>query len=158
MIRRCKSMYKWEVLCTLSSKWCYTEINYSYYYIWQDLVYGVAYKIAEKDVTEVIEYLDYREKDGYEQLTVTFYPHDPAFCPFELKIYVADKNNPFYVGPAPLEDIAYQILNSVGPSGRNDDYLFQLANTMRTLVPEVQDDHLYQLEYLVKNIQHTNNK
>ena len=113
-------------------------------------MYGVAYKIAEKDITEVMEYLDYREKDGYEQRTVTFYPCDSAFSPFELKIYVAEKNNPFYVGPAPLEDIAYQILNAVGPSGKNVDYLLQLANTMRILVPEVHDDHLYQLEGLIK--------
>lgn len=99
-----------------------------------------------------MEYLDYREKDGYEQKTVTFYPLNDKIRPFELQIYIADKNNPFYVGPAPLEDIAYQISTSKGPSGRNDDYLFQLAETMRILVPDIYDDHLYELEALVKKL------
>lgn len=99
-----------------------------------------------------MQYLDYREKDGYEQRTVIFHPCNEAIKPFELKIYIADINNPFYVGPAPLEDIAYQILNSEGPSGKNDDYLFKLAETMRILIPNVYDDHLFELEEIVKKL------
>ncbi|KAF8766526.1 putative glutathione-specific gamma-glutamylcyclotransferase 2 [Argiope bruennichi] len=114
-------------------------------------VYGVAYEIAEEDIPEVIEYLDYREKDGYEQIYVTFYPSTEDLKAFELKIYVANTDNPFYLGPASLDDIAKQIFLSEGPSGRNDDYLFQLAETMRKIAPHVKDDHLYQLEKLVKN-------
>lgn len=99
-----------------------------------------------------MEYLDYREKDGYKQRIVKFHPLDEAFQPFQLKIYIADKKNPFFVGPASLEDIAHQIVNAEGPSGRNDEYLFQMAETMRTLVPHVYDEHLYELETLVRQL------
>ncbi|XP_015911553.1 putative glutathione-specific gamma-glutamylcyclotransferase 2 [Parasteatoda tepidariorum] len=118
----------------------------------KDQVYGIAYKIAEKDISFVKDYLDYREKDGYQQKTVTFYPCDEDLKPFNLSIYIGDTNNPFYLGPAPLNVIAKQISKSEGPSGRNDEYLFQLAETMKKLLPNVYDDHLYELEALVKEM------
>ncbi|GIY20553.1 putative glutathione-specific gamma-glutamylcyclotransferase 2, partial [Caerostris extrusa] len=120
-------------------------------------VHGMAYEIAETDIPEVIEYLDYREKDGYQQLRVTFCPSSTDLDPFELSIYVANTENPYYLGPAPIEDIAKQIFLSVGPSGRNDDYLLQLAETMRKIAPNIKDDHLYELEKLVKDMKMINN-
>lgn len=125
------------------------------FYFSKDQVYGIAYKIAEHDIPSVVEYLDYREKQGYEQNTVTFYPSSEDLKPFQLSIYIAETENSFYLGPAPLETIARQISQSQGPSGRNDDYLFQLANAMRKLAPHVNDCHLYELEELVKKIQIT---
>ncbi|XP_054724661.1 putative glutathione-specific gamma-glutamylcyclotransferase 2 isoform X2 [Uloborus diversus] len=115
-----------------------------------DRVYGVAYKIAEENVSEVTRYLDFREKDGYQQREVTFYPCKEYLKPIELTIYIGDISNPFYLGPAPLDIIAKQIYESEGPSGRNDDYLFQLAETIRTLIPNIYDEHLFELEKLVK--------
>lgn len=100
----------------------------------------------------VVEYLNFREKDGYDQKVVTFHPLNEDLMPFELSIYIGDTDNPFYLGPASLDDIAQQIYQSVGPSGRNDEYLFNLAETMRTLVPSVEDAHLFQLEKLVKKL------
>ncbi|GFU09670.1 putative glutathione-specific gamma-glutamylcyclotransferase 2 [Nephila pilipes] len=122
----------------------------------EDQVYGVAYEIAEGDIPAVTEYLDYREKDGYQQLCVIFYPCVADLNPFELSIYIASTDNPFYLGPASLELIAKQIFLSVGPSGRNEDYLLQLAETMRKIAPNVKDDHLYELEKLVKNLKMIN--
>ncbi|XP_035216549.1 putative glutathione-specific gamma-glutamylcyclotransferase 2 isoform X2 [Stegodyphus dumicola] len=118
----------------------------------EDQVYGVAYKIAEDDILDVIKYLDFREKDGYQQQTVLFHPYNEELKPFEITIYIGDTSNPFYLGPAPLDIIAKQILHSEGPSGRNDDYLFQLAEAMRNLVPHIYDAHLYELEKLVKSM------
>ncbi|GFQ77938.1 putative glutathione-specific gamma-glutamylcyclotransferase 2 [Trichonephila clavata] len=118
----------------------------------EDQVYGVAYEIDVGDIPAVTEYLDYREKDGYQHLSVIFYPCSTDLKPFELSIYIASTDNPFYLGPAPLEQIAKQIFLSEGPSGRNEDYLLQLAEAMRKIAPNVKDDHLYELEKLVKDL------
>lgn len=117
----------------------------------QEKVWGIAYEIATKDIPEVIDYLDFREKNGYKATWVTFHPKDLHRCPFQAKLYIATPCNQFYLGPAPLFEIAEQILQSEGPSGTNTEYLMNLAQAVRSIDPEITDDHLFQLEVLVKN-------
>jgi len=117
----------------------------------EEKVWGTAYEIAAKDIPKVIDYLDFREKNGYKATWVTFHPKDLHRCPFQAKIYIATPCNEFYLGPAPLSEIAEQILQSKGPSGTNTEYLMNLAQAVRSIHPEITDDHLFQLEALVKN-------
>ncbi|XP_023021779.1 putative glutathione-specific gamma-glutamylcyclotransferase 2 [Leptinotarsa decemlineata] len=109
-------------------------------------VYGIAYKIRDSDIEDVVSHLDFREKDGYERKSVMFYPISSDQKPFEITIYIANQDNINYAGYADLKDIAKQVVKSVGPSGPNIDYVFNLADAMRTLFPSVKDNHLFELE------------
>ncbi|KCV68370.1 hypothetical protein H696_05286 [Fonticula alba] len=118
------------------------------------LVWGVAYRIPASDWPKIKEYLDYREKNGYETHTVAVYANEGDTCPLVEKaiIYVATEDNPEYLGPDSEESIANQIAHSVGPSGDNSEYLFQLQNwTIQH--PKTRCAHIDRLCELVRAIQ-----
>ncbi|XP_059058775.1 putative glutathione-specific gamma-glutamylcyclotransferase 2 [Achroia grisella] len=115
-------------------------------------VWGVAYKIRAQDIEQVTNHLDFREKNGYSKKIVKFFPKDKNLEPFDLTLYVATEENESYAGPASIEDMARQVVKSKGPSGTNKEYLYNLADAMRQLAPEVVDDHLFTLEAAVKNL------
>ena len=80
-----------------------------------------------------------------------FFPNATNINPLNCYTYVAHTENPFWAGDAPLTQIAEQIARAHGPSGTNREYLFQLADAMRR-ISAVPDEHLYQLDQLVKEI------
>lgn len=89
--------------------------------------------------------MDYREKGGYVRSNVIFYPKCGS-DPFEITIYVGTKDNFQYAGEADIDTISKQIVASVGPSGTNVEYVCNLANTMREIAPNVNDEHLFSIE------------
>ncbi|XP_059147988.1 putative glutathione-specific gamma-glutamylcyclotransferase 2 [Physella acuta] len=111
-----------------------------------ETVWGVAYKIPTSEISFVKNHLDNREKGGYKQTEVTFYPQQEEEKPFQLTLYIGTEDNPFYLGPASLEDMAMQIFHASGPSGNNKDYIFNLADALRRIAPEAEDEHLFELE------------
>ncbi|XP_033103319.1 putative glutathione-specific gamma-glutamylcyclotransferase 2 [Anneissia japonica] len=120
----------------------------------EEVVWGIAYKLSEDSLNETISNLDHREKAGYSNMDILFHPQDCTVKPFHISVYVANKHNPHYLGPASEKDIARQVIDSYGPSGPNSEYLLQLAKVMRSIVPDYEDKHLYELEKLVQeNIQ-----
>ncbi|XP_055323774.1 putative glutathione-specific gamma-glutamylcyclotransferase 2 [Sitodiplosis mosellana] len=118
------------------------------------VVYGVAYKIPKAKQQEVLEHLDYREKNGYERCLVPFYSLNANKAGESIRnivIYVATKENDSYAGHKnDLNDIANQIFEAHGPSGPNREYVFRLADAMRQFFPHHNDDHLFELEKLLK--------
>ena len=110
---------------------------------------GKAYLIEAEVVQRTFERLDHREKNGYERVHTTLNLHDGRAV--EGLVYIAPRNNFAFLGEAPLPEVAQQILQSVGPSGRNIDYLFDLADALREL--QAHDPHIFELESLVKAMQ-----
>lgn len=109
---------------------------------------GVAYHIAPHDEEAVLAHLDVREQNGYERLLRPLrLDHDEGPV-VEGLIYLAGPTNPSFLGPAPLEAIARQVLASRGPSGPNAEYLLRLAEALREL--GAHDDHVFSLESLVR--------
>ena len=107
---------------------------------------GVAYLIDGEVVRNTFEQLDHREKNGYERHVTPLQLNDGRRV--EGLTYIAPRDNFAYLGEADLEDIAQQIAVSVGPSGRNVDYLLELAVALREL--GTNDEHVFALESLVK--------
>ncbi|KAF7349040.1 Gamma-glutamylcyclotransferase [Mycena venus] len=138
----------------------------------EDIVWGVAYTIDPEFEADVRAYLDYREKDGYTMESMPIYGVEDgvekviipnvrslridSFFQYRLSscrhthCYVGRRDNPSFIGSEPLPDLAHRIWISVGPSGPNKEYLYNLANAVRELSPESYDKHLFALEELVK--------
>ncbi len=104
---------------------------------------GMAYLVDEIIVGATFQALDVREKNGYERHEVTLHLQDPAHREDGL-VYIAPVDNHAFLGPAPLADMVAQILQCEGPSGRNIDYLFELAAALRQL--NADDPHVFELE------------
>jgi glutathione-specific gamma-glutamylcyclotransferase len=59
-------------------------------------------------------------------------------------------DNPQFLGPLPLEDIAQTINASIGPSGENREYLLHLQDALERLSPESHDQHVTDLAKRVR--------
>lgn len=109
---------------------------------------GVAYLISRQVAHQVFVDLDHREKNGYQRQPVVLELSDGR----EVRglVYIASEQNHAFLGPAPLPQMAAQIIGSAGPSGTNTDYLFQLAATLRA--QGANDAHVFELEAAVRSL------
>ncbi|CAG0884535.1 unnamed protein product [Darwinula stevensoni] len=113
-------------------------------------VWGVAYLVSQEVLDDVIQHLDHREKGGYEKVKVTFYPEADGM-PFTVDMYHGLPTNPFYIGPESIDSTATRIAKSVGPSGKNTDYLCNLVHALNELTSEGCESYLRSLYQAVKN-------
>jgi len=107
---------------------------------------GMAYCLSSEVAHQTFEVLDHREKNGYERVEVCI-----EFSSTEQVdgiMYIAPTDNHAFLGPAPLDDMVAQIRTCEGPSGKNVDYLFELADALRAL--DADDSHVFELEAAVR--------
>lgn len=93
---------------------------------------------------ESFAHLDHREKNGYERHRLPIHFGDASVPGV---VYVAPVDNFAYLGEAPIEAIAAHVRRCSGPSGRNRDYVIELARALREL--GVDDPHVFAVEALL---------
>lgn len=115
-------------------------------------VWGVAYRIIPEKVTEVKEYLDIREINGYTIHYAPFHPADGS-PPIRTLVYIGTPDNEQFVGPQDPQELAEHIFRSQGPSGLNKDYLLSLDSALSELAPDSGDHHIHDLARRVRELE-----
>ncbi|WP_437291546.1 gamma-glutamylcyclotransferase [Sorangium sp. So ce406] len=112
--------------------------------------WGMAYRVAEPELDEVLRALDHREKGGYARHDMPlFIADDTASRAARTAIvYMATPDNPDYLGEAPLPAIVAQVLASHGPSGSNVEYVLRLAESLAAM--DADDAHVAELARLIR--------
>ncbi|XP_024005806.1 gamma-glutamylcyclotransferase 2-2 isoform X1 [Eutrema salsugineum] len=101
------------------------------------------------------QYLERRECEYDHKTCVDFYKEDDPLKPAVTGVIVftstPDKvSNKYYLGPAPLEDMARQIATANGPCGNNRDYLFLLEKAMHDIGHE--EEYVIELANEVRKV------
>ncbi len=91
---------------------------------------GVVYRIAEQDEAEILAMLDVREQGGYERIAIEARTDRGSV---RATTWIASADNPYHLGPAPLDVMAAQIHGAIGPSGTNLEYVLALDEALRAL-------------------------
>ncbi len=73
-----------------------------------------------------------------------------------MTLYIGQRTHEQWAGEKSLEEAAGIIVERIGPSGRNKDYLYNLAEAMRAIDPG--DEYLFRLEDKVSKIDPEKNK
>ena len=99
---------------------------------------GIAFLIE----APVFRQLDVREKNGYLRVATEMTFDDGSHA--TGLTYIATPENEAYLGAASEYEIARHICGAEGPSGPNDEYLLQLAQSLREL--GLHDQHVFDIE------------
>ena len=110
--------------------------------------WGRAYRIESGNGAAILDRLAWREKGGYDRIVLDLHFAQTELASAPGFVYFANPQNPNWLGPAALADIARQVRRSRGPSGANVDYVLELAGALREM--KVEDEHVFALADLVK--------
>ena len=113
--------------------------------------WGMAYRLAEADANAILADLDVRERGGYVRMELELELENPAGqapgCSSAASLqtvsgltYQGWPGNRNYAGPAPIDEIASQVIQATGPSGTNADYVRDLDAALDAL--GVEDTHV----------------
>jgi cation transport regulator ChaC len=110
-----------------------------------EICWGIAYRLADSRVGQIVRGLDYREKGGYARANVLLELNNGKTI--QAITYQAEPDNPNFLGSASTDEIAQQIAISSGPSGTNKEYILRLARILAQ--NNIQDLHVSELASLV---------
>jgi cation transport protein ChaC len=101
---------------------------------------GCAFRIDPVHADGILRAIDTREQAGFsrQHLALLPAPDEPPFA--EGITWVADPDNPHFLGPLPEPTIAEIIATRAGPSGPNQDYALQLFEALCEL--DIMDSHV----------------
>ncbi|EGG15987.1 PUA domain-containing protein [Cavenderia fasciculata] len=119
------------------------------------ITWGTVYCIPDEEAEIILKNLDYREKGGYQRIETDIFINGKESSHGKAILYFASETNEEFLGEDSMDKIAHQIVRSVGPSGRNLDYLLKLANSLHKM--QVEDDHVFELEKLVLELMKQHN-
>jgi cation transport regulator ChaC len=108
--------------------------------------FGRAFKVEKR----VFDHLDHREKNGYLREILSIELADGRTV--NGLVYIAGTDNAAFLGEASVQTIAKQISQSEGPSGKNQDYVFQLADALRQ--HQEHDEHVFAVEQAILALNH----
>lgn len=117
------------------------------------VTWGVGYLIGKSEVEKVLQYLDYREKNGYSKVLVDIYEREDAEQPVvrDALIYIASETNRQWLGPSDEKKMVEHIFRSKGPSGSNREYFENLVDSIRSF--GIYDAHLEALKRAAQQMQ-----
>lgn len=111
-------------------------------------VVGRAYLVPATERDAILERLDHRERGGYARDVQRLIPLRPEVQPMRALVYRATPDNPNWMGERPIESLASQIVDAVGPSGPNPEYVLRLYEALHAW--DAVDPHLEALTRAVR--------
>lgn len=125
---------------------------------WYDcLQWGIAYCVKGDTDKEqkAMQYLERRECEYDQKISVDFFKEGDSLKPAVtgVLVFVSTPDpigNKYYLGPAPLQDMARQIATANGPTGYNRDYLFSMEKALASIIHE--DDSIIELANEVRKV------
>ncbi|KAL9227166.1 hypothetical protein vseg_002891 [Gypsophila vaccaria] len=121
------------------------------------ICWGAAYCVKGGPEVEAaaMQYLERRECEYDHKITVDFYKEgdDDESLVTGIIVFMSTPDvvsNKYYLGPAPMNEMAWQIATAFGPCGNNRDYIFSLEKAMREINHE--DDYVIELANEVRKV------
>ncbi|KAF8655205.1 hypothetical protein HU200_061215 [Digitaria exilis] len=121
------------------------------------ICWGIAYCVKGGIDREqkAMQYLERRECEYDQKISVDFFKEGDSLKPAVtgVLVFVSTPDpigNKYYLGPAPLQDMARQIATANGPNGYNRDYLFSMEPPLIVVLHE--DDSIIELANEVRKV------
>ena len=96
----------------------------------ESVCYGVAYRVRESDVAAVRSYLDYREKDDYDPVSIPLFSAADGSQLCDAALCYVGRPATMFDHESDLDVVARHIAGARGPSGSNAEYCLNLQRAL----------------------------